>query len=150
LAAPFCFSGEKKMVQTFEWVQPIGGKKITWRPLTMGDHLNLDALYRGTTDYQKPYALMAARITRLDDKTDVSLKDIYDWDEYDFISFREEVESRELARMVALAPQRPGGVVTTLEQAVNEAQVALGKIAQAISTVLERAKEAEQKLGPLR
>jgi len=142
--------------QQFEWTQPIGGQKIVWRPLKVGDHIDLDGNYgRSDMAHLKRYATLAARIVSVDgtpkaqlQKDDVGI--VREWDEHDLIAFNEEVESRELARSVALAPQRPGGVVSSLEQAVNKAQVAATELAMALTAVLQKAKEAEQKLGPLK
>jgi hypothetical protein len=141
--------------QQFEWVQPIGGQKIIWRPLRVGDHIDLDANYgRSDMAHLKKYATLAARIISVDGKAKQEfggdLVNLREWEDYDLIAFNEEIESRELARSVALAPQRPGGVVMSLEQAVTKAQMAANELGQALTAVLERAKEAEQKLGPLK
>jgi hypothetical protein len=141
--------------QEFPWVQPIGGQKIVWRPLKVGDHIDLDANYgRSDMAHLKRYATLAARIISVDGKAKQEfsgdLVNLREWEDYDLIAFNEEIESRELARSVALAPQRPGGVVMSLEQAVTKAQMAANELGQALTAVLERAKEAEQKLGPLK
>lgn len=143
------------IVSQFEWTQPVGGQKIVWRPLKVGDHIDIDGNYsRADMAHQKKYVMLEARIISVDgtpkaqlNKSDCGI--VRDWDEYDLIAFNDEVESRELARVVALAPQRPGGAVATLEQAVNKAQAAANDLAQALTAVLQRAREAEQKLGPL-
>jgi hypothetical protein len=141
--------------QQFEWVQPIGGQKIVWRPLRVGDHIDLDANYgRSDMAHLKKYATLGARIISVDGKPKQDfggdLVNLREWEDFDLIAFNEEIESRELARSVALAPQRPGGVVMSLEQAVSKAQMAANELGHALTAVLERAKEAEQKLGPLK
>jgi hypothetical protein len=142
--------------QQFEWTQPIGGQKIVWRPLKVGDHIDLDTNYASSSMAAlKPYATLAVRIISVDgiEKAKLpggDLVNVREWDEHDFIAFKDEIETRELARSVALAPQRPGGVVTSLEQAVNKAQLAATELAQSLNIVLQKAKEAEQKLGPLK
>lgn len=138
----------------FEWKQPIGGKVINWRPLKVGDHIDIDANYsRADVAHMKRFVTLAARILKVGDKEKREfagdLADLRDWDEYDLIAFSDEVESRELARSVALAPQRQGGAVASLEQAVAKAQAALTESARALQEVVQKAKEAEQKLGPL-
>lgn len=139
----------------FEWTQPIGGQKIVWRPLKVGDHIDLDANYgRSDMAHLKRYATLAARVVSVDGqekaKFQNDLLNFRDWDEYDLIAFGEEVDSRENARAAALAPQRPGGVVQSLEQAVIKAQVAANDLGMALAAVVAKAKEAEQKLGPLK
>jgi hypothetical protein len=140
----------------FEWIAPVGGQKVIWRPLKVGDHIDLDANY-GTSSmaHLKKYATLEARIISVDgtekkmmNKSDCGI--VREWDEYDFIAFNDEVESRELARAVSLAPQRPGGVVAALEQSVNKVQLALNELASVLIQVPQKAKEAEQKLGPLK
>ena len=140
----------------FEWTLPVSGQKIVWRPLKIGDHMDLDANYGASNmAHLKRYAQVSSRIISIDGKTknEMSKDDlaiVKDWDEYDFIAFHEEVESRELARQVALAPQRPGGVVQTLEQAVTKVQQVLGELGPALTIALQKFKEAEQKTGPLK
>jgi len=143
------------MAQTFPWTLPIGGQKIEWRPLKIDDHINLDLNYSASNMAPlRRYATVAARIVSIDGKPKNELaKDdigiVKEWDELDFISFHEEIESRELARQVALAPKRPGGVVQTLEQAVTKVQQVLGELGPALTVALQKFKEAEQKTGPL-
>lgn len=141
--------------QQYEWTQPIGGQKVVWRPLKVGDHIDLDANYsRSDSTHLKKYATLAARIVSIDgqDKAKFSsdLANLREWDEYDLIAFNEEVESRELARSVALSPQRPGGVVASLEQSIAKVQASANELALALTATLQKAKEVEQKLGPLR
>src|SRR6185369_12363337 len=105
--------------QQFEWVQPIGGQKIVWRPLKVGDHIDLEANYgRSDTAHLKRFATIAARLVSVDGKAkhefSGDLANLRDWEDYDLMAFNDEIETRELARAVALAPQRPGGVVMTL------------------------------------
>lgn len=140
----------------FEWTQPVGGKVVVWRPLKVGDHIDIEANYnRSDMVHLKPWVTMAARIISIDGiekaklgKDDLGL--VRDWDEYDFISFKEEIDSRELARSVSLAPQRQGGAVVGLEQAVTKVQAAANELGMALAAVVQKAKEAEQKLGPLK
>jgi hypothetical protein len=141
--------------QQFEWTQPIGGQKIVWRPLKVGDHIDLDANYgRSDMAHLKRYATLAARLVSVDGKQkhefSGDLANLRDWEDYDLIAFNDEIETRELARSVALAPQRPGGAVMSLQQAVDKVQAVANELGQALTAVLERAKEAEQKLGPLK
>lgn len=141
--------------QQFDWTQPIGGQKVTWRPLKVGDHIDLEANYgRSDVAHMKKYATLAARIISIDGKPKSELGgdlvNLREWEDYDLAEFNAEIESREIARAVALAPQRPGGVVSSLEQAVNKLQMTLNEAAVALNAVVMKAKEAEQKLGPLK
>lgn len=138
------------MSQTFEWKQPIGGKTVLWRPLKVGDHMDLDANYaRADVAHLRRFAAIAARITKIGDKEGVQVNDLRDWEEYDLVAFQDEFESRELARAVSLSPQRIGGSVVQLEQSIASAQLELGKVAQILQQVLQSAKQVEQKTGPL-
>lgn len=143
------------MAIEFVWTAPMGGQKVTWRPLKVGDHIDLDTNYAASNMiHLKRYVEFAVRIVSIDGMTKAQLnKDdvglIRDWEDFDLVAFQEEIASRELARSVALSPQRPGGAVAALEQGVNKAQVALSELAGLITVVVQKAKEAEQKLGPL-
>lgn len=143
------------MATEFIWTAPMGGQKIVWRPLKVGDHIDLDANYGSSNMiHLKRYAELAIRVVSIDgilkaqlQKDDVGI--IRDWEDFDLVAFQEEISSRELARSVALSPQRPGGVVASLEQVVSKIQVAATELGIAITAVVQKAKEAEQKLGPL-
>ncbi len=134
----------------FEWKMPIGGKVVMWRPLKVGDHMDLDANYgRSDIAHMRKYAELAMRVLKIGDKDNVQVTDLRDWDEYDLLEFKSEVDSRELARAVSMSPQRGGGAVSLLEQAVEAAQLDLQKVASSLQRVVQAAKEAEQKTGPL-
>lgn len=154
--APFLRQGREILAtQQFEWTQPIGGQKIIWRPLKVGDHIDLDANYSASsTEHLKKYVKLASRIISIDGvekaKLGGDLLNLREWDEYDLMTFNEEVDSREIARAVALSPQRASGAVVALETAVNKAQLALEEVAKALTVVVQTAKEVEQKTGPLK
>ena len=140
----------------FEWTQPLGGAKIIWRPLKVGDHIDLESNYsRSDTVHLKRFAELAARIISVDGKTKAELqKDdlgiIREWEDYDLAEFQNEISSREIARAVALSPQRPGGVVSALEQSVAKLQHGLNELSSLLTATIQKAKETEQKLGPLK
>lgn len=137
----------------FEWTLPMSGKKVAWRPLRVGDQMDLDANYGAAQRaHLKKYAAYAMRLVTIEglapgDKPQV--EHLRDWDEYDLEAFAEEVAMREMARANALSAQRPGTPIPRLEQAIESAQLTLNKVAEALKDVLIAAKSAEQSLGPL-
>ncbi len=121
-----------------------------WRPLKVGDHMDLDANYgRSDVAHMRKYAELAMRVLKIDDKENIQVTNLREWDEYDLLEFKAEVDSRELARAVSMSPQRGGGAISLLEQAVEAAQLDLQKVAHSLTRVVQAAKEAEQKTGPL-
>jgi hypothetical protein len=128
----------------------MGGQKVVWRPLKVGDHIDIDANYGASNMiHLKRYAELASRIVSVDGQTKAQLNKgdvdlVREWEDYDLVAFQEEIVSRELARSVALAPQRPGGAVAALEQVVSKIQVAATELGVALTAVIQKAKEAEQ------
>src|SRR5678816_4101521 len=132
-----------------EWTQPIGGKKVEWRPLTVGDNMDLDGNYqRSDIAFQRKYAQYAMRITSFDGKPNFQIADLRSWDEYDLEAFAEEVVLREQLRASTLSGTRDGSAVQRLEAAVNGAQAAATKLGACLASVLAAAEAAEQN-GPL-
>ena len=137
----------------FEWTQPVGGKKVSWRPLKVGDQMDLDANYgRADVAYLRKYAGYAKRIMNMEGLAPgqkPQVNDLREWDEYDLEAFAEEVAMREMARANALSAQRPGSPILRLEQAIESAQLAASKLGEELKNVLAAAKQTEQQLGPL-
>jgi hypothetical protein len=139
-------------VPKFTWTQPVGGKVVVWRPLKMGDHIDLDANYGKTNvAHLKKYAQYALRILQVGDASprQFDVNDFREWDEYDFDQFVEEVATQEAVRANALSSTRPGSPVKVLDEAITQAQIDLNKVAESLRNVLASAKALEQKTGPL-
>lgn len=131
------------------WTQPIGGKVVEWRPLTVGDNMDLDANYQQASIFHlKKYAQYAMRVVSFDGKPGFQASDLRTWDAFDLEAFAEEVVLREQLRASTLSGKRDGSAVQRLEGAVNEAQAAATKLGQCLNDVLAAAKAAEQN-GPL-
>lgn len=104
----------------FTWTQPVGGKVVIWRPLKMGDHIDLDANYgKQSTAHLKKYAEYALRIIQCGDPNPrgFDVQDFREWDEEDYARFIEEVATQEAVRANALSAQRPGSPVAKLDEA---------------------------------
>lgn len=135
----------------FTWTQPMGGKKVIWRPLKVGDRMDLDANYsRSDIAYQRKYAEYAMRIVScegVDGKFQID--NFRDWEDYDLEALAEEVVTQETLRANALATSRPGSPVERLEAAIGAAQIAANKLGEELRNVLAAAKTTERNLGPL-
>lgn len=130
---------------TFSWTQPVDGKVVEWRPLTVGDNMDLDANYQQVQiAHLKKYAQYAMRVVNFDGKPGFQVNDFRTWDAYDLEAFAEEVVMREQLRASALTGQRNGSAVQRLEASINKAQAAATELGQALADVLASAKAAEQ------
>lgn len=138
-------------MQPFNWKQPMGGKPVTWRPLKVGDRMDLDANFsRSDVVYQKKYAEYALRIVTCEGVVGkFQIDNFRDWEDYDLEAFAEEVQMQETLRANALSATRPGSATERLEQAINVAQVQLAKAGQELTNVLAAAKNVERNNGPL-
>ncbi len=137
----------------FEWKQKVGGKKVAWRPLRVGDQMDLDANYgRAERAHLRKYASYAKRIISIEGMAPGQMpqvEDLRDWDEYDLEAFAEEVAMREMARAHSLSSQQPGSPLPRLEEAIEAAQLAAARLGEDLKNVLVAAKATEQQLGPL-
>lgn len=138
------------MLPEYEFTLPICGKTITWRPLTIGASLDIGAQFRNQDQMLGP-ALLIRRIVRYDGRdgqpTQVEWKG---WDAADYQAYGEEVTEKEAARSAAFRKKRAGENPTAqLEQAIADAQAALGTVGQCLSAVLELAKMSEAARDPL-
>lgn len=138
---------------TYIWKQPIGGKAITWKPVSMGDIMDLEANYsRSDIAHQRKYAETALRIVSIEGMPDgqkFQIQDFRSWDPLDFEAFLDEVSTQELLRASKLSGERPGNPVQKLERAIEAAQAAANNLGGALREVLLSAKATENLLGPL-
>lgn len=138
---------------TFTWKLPIGGKSLTWKPLTMGDVMDLDANYsRSDTVHRRKYAEAALRIISFEGMQDgktFQIEDFRSWDGLDYDAFLDEVATQELLRASKLSGERPGNPVQKLERAIERAQAAANELGNCLREVLLSAKATENLLGPL-
>jgi hypothetical protein len=141
------------MQQVYEWKQPVGGKAILWRPLKVGQELDIAAANRRPEQQHLVSALvLAARIVKYGDAERCSLADVRDWDEYDFEAFVEETNLVESQRRAALRKGRMDQApIEALEAAVEQANAAANAFNVALRAVLDHAKACEAaQSGPLK
>lgn len=135
----------------FEWTQPVGRKSLKWKPLTLGQEMDIISTNRQPAQqHLVPPMLVLARIVEYDGKTrsaasaPLSLQELRDWDAEDYRELLEHIDMKENERRVSLRKQQPGaGPVAALEAAIDEAQAAANRLSAALSQVLEQAKAHE-------
>ena len=139
---------------SFPWKLPLGGKTLTWKPLSMGDIMDLDANYsRSDVIHQRKYAEMALRIVSFEGMAEgqkFQLEHFRAWDGFDYDAFCEEVAMQELLRASKLSGERPGSPIQRLERAIEKTQGAANELGAALREVLASAKATENLLGPLK
>lgn len=120
--------------QTWTWKQPIGGKTITWKPITVGDEMDIDAAYRHDNNrHLNKYMRLAVRITALDGAAKrVELHDIRNWDSFDLDSFYEEVQLQEAKRAASLGKADQANPATMYRAAAARVEVAMAEMAGAL------------------
>jgi len=138
-------------VAEYLWRQPVGGKSITWKPLTVGQELACQmANARPELAPIRPYDNLRTRITDYDGKPVCSLDDLKSWDSLDVEMFSEEVEARESERRAALmvnASKSAPGSVIELEAALMEFRASSNNLSRAAERALAAVK-AVPPLGP--
>ena len=84
----------------YEWTQPIGKKVIKWRPLTVGDEMDVQATYRlAENQHLQPYELLRRRILTVSgEEKKCEMGDFRQWDALDLDLFAEEVQRVERDR----------------------------------------------------
>ena len=132
------------VVSTFEFVQPVGGKRITWAPLKTSAELQVLAAYRQEQNrHLQNYARLAARITHVDGQAvTFQPNDFGPWDNFDTESFLDEVTIREAERAAALSKKSPEDAAGVLDAAAEEAMAVIAKLAGAIQLVRQLAHTA--------
>src|SRR5258708_32789201 len=87
----------------YEWELPISGKKLTWRPLKVGQDIAITTANR--REEQRPIVptlLLIGRVMQYGDKTGCSLSDVNEWESDELQMFAEEVALREAQRRAML------------------------------------------------
>lgn len=140
------------MIQ-YEWTQPIGGRKIIWRPLTIGQELDIVAgNSREERKHLIPAMMLGARVVMCGEDKGLPYSKLRDWDDIDFAEFAEEVSRVELLRREACRKNQPNAItpVAQLEAAVQDFQIYMDKAVTAIKNIVDYAKTVEaQQSGPL-
>lgn len=137
------------MLSEFTWTQPVGGKVINWKPLTVGQEIDIEAHHnRPDTAHLRPYVVIQRRITGYDGKPVCTLDDLRSWDVIDLQEFIAEIERKEaerraaFARKVADASPSPA---LALEAALADLNASVLHFSSAAQRVLASVKDA----GPL-
>ncbi len=133
----------------FNWTQPVGGKALTWRPLTVGDEIDVQMeCARPETAPLRPYEVLRRRITSFEGRPVCTLAELKQWDTIDVEAFLEEVERTETMRRAAVLSKAAGdapGSLVELEASLMEMRSAAAQFSQAADKALAKLKAA----GPL-
>lgn len=130
----------------FAFQLPVSGKLVRWRPLTVGEEIEIDTVYRSeATRPLRNYELLRRRITGYGEASLCSLEELRAWDTLDLECFAEQVEEREQERKAVLRKKQAGadpGV--SLENALVELENAMRIVGAAAKAALiaQRAAQA--------
>lgn len=136
----------------FEFVLPVSGKKVIWKPLTVGRSLDVSAAHRSDSmRHLLGPAMLMARIIGYDDKeASPTMAQMRDMDEFDLEALSEEVDQKEAARKATFRKERLGGDPGAMvNKAIEDAQLATVQLGLALKALLEARQVEDQNSGPL-
>jgi hypothetical protein len=136
----------------YEFTLPVSGKKLTWKPLTMGRSLDITASHQlPNLRYLVPVAMLSARIIGVDGKEgQPTMNEMRELDEFDMEAFSDEVEQKEAARKALFRKERLGvDAFSTVDKAIEDAQTAASALGMALKMLSEARQLAEQSNVPL-
>lgn len=131
---------------------PQSGKELTWRPLTVGQQLDIANANR--LDAQKMYlqpSLLAAKIVSYDGRQSCSLAEIKSWSEIDYNALQEEIENKESAERLAFKKKLPGDTAYSalLDAKLAEFRTALMVVDKTMTEALDIVRASEATASPL-
>jgi hypothetical protein len=137
------------MVAEFSYTLPVIGVALIWKPLTLGQEIEIDAQHRRVDNaHLKPIEVIRRRITSYGDKPVCTLEDMKAWDTIDYEDFCKEIEEREAERKASFIRRKSDaspGPVAELEAVVMEMRAT----AQAFLSAADRAILAIKSVPPL-
>jgi hypothetical protein len=134
------------MATPFEFKQPVGGKKISWKPLSVGQEIDIEAGYAApAAKHLIKYMLLVSRVTAVDGvAVSPKLSDLREWDSYDLECFVQDVEEREFERKMAFKKDvNADQSLADLEKAIETFATTIAKFMADANTVLATAKAAK-------
>lgn len=136
----------------FDWTQPVGGKHIKWKTLSVGEEFDqIVAHRRDELKHLLPSALILARILKYGDSERCTMQELRGWDSYDYEAFQEEILMKETIRQLALRRKAAGlGEADALDAQIEETQHAANQLSTALGILIGMARTARASgAGPL-
>lgn len=129
----------------FTWRQPIGGKEVRWKPLTLGQEMDVEANFRrDELRHLMKYETLRLRIIGFGDADHCSMQEFRLWDSSDVEEFVREVEGRELARRAAFRKERAAkGFTAQFETLCDDLKITSKKLNELADDMLAIAKNEE-------
>lgn len=122
----------------FEFVLPIAGKKVKWRPLSWQESMDIAAGHANASAAVADSAAVARRIIAVDDQQGFPPGLWSQISEDDFIALREEIETKEAMRRIGFRKQREGGnAFEAVRHAIEESQLAANNLGRALKLLME-------------
>lgn len=143
-------------MQEYSWRKPLGGEQLTWKPLTVGQEIEIEAQHQTPANaHLRKYEVIRRRIVSYGDQGKVcTLEDLKSWDPLDLEAFVEEVETKDAERRAALFKRNAGAPspIVELEAALLEVRSTLMAFGTASERMLSAARAANVPLdqGPAR
>ncbi len=136
----------------YAWRKPLGGEQLTWKPLTVGQEIEIEAQHqRADVAHLRKYEVVRRRILSYGDQGKVcTLDDLKAWDPLDLEAFITEIESKDALRRAALfkrGANEPSPLVE-LEASLLEVRSSLMVFGVAADRFLTAAKAANVPLEP--
>lgn len=144
-------------IPEYPYTLPSSGKTITWRPLGVGVSIQIVSQYpQASQAGMRGAALLGARIRSFDGQprpAGLSYGEIQAWeDEFDLEAFGDEVHEKETMRRMVLKKKGAGGAQGAKEAfraALEETQLSLNRVQDAISAMLLAADAMKAEYDPL-
>ncbi len=134
----------------FNWTQPVGQKAVTWRPLGVGEEMDIEASFRREEQrHLRKYEMLRRRIIKYGDDTKCPSEDFRKWDSLDLEMFAEDVATQEAVRRATLTKKAAGTALEDLQSAVASVQVSMDSLMGALEGAIGAARVAGASSGPL-
>ena len=126
---------------TYTFTRPTDGKAFPWKPLTVGDEMDIQASYRREeAQHLTQYALFAARLGL------PGPNDLREWETVDLLALINHVSETEAGRAAALT-KPSGSAADTLDALLKDAIDKHGAFVAAARDLIAAARVAN--VGPL-
>ncbi len=134
----------------FNWTQPIGKKSITWKPLTIGDEMDIEANFsRPESKHLQKYESLRRRIITFGDAPSCGPGEFRVWDSRDVGMFAEEVERKESMRGAAFDRSPTGDTFERLKRITTDLDDAFGRLKALTSELMYSLPQVESSDLPL-
>lgn len=134
----------------FEFELPVARKKVVWKPLDVGQQLQLAASYQGNQQVMRSAAMLADRIIQFGDQPSLPgtkacpFPVIQTWDEIDYNEFSDHVEREEAKRYAAYKKKEsPSTAMAKAQDAVNKAGESLIAAIKSMNEAMQELKDAQ-------